>query len=129
MTGDYRRFVKNFGQIAKPLTELLKSTPERRRAELVGWGDAHHQAFTELKNAFINAPILAKPDCSRAFIVDADASNDAVGAVLSQVTDGAEHPVYFHSRVLKDAERSYSVTEREALAVVVAVVKFRPYRS
>ena len=59
--------------------------------------------------------------------MDADASNDAVGAVLSQVTDGAEHPVYFHSRVLKDAERAYSVTEREALAVVVAVVKFRPY--
>ena len=91
------------------------------------WGDAHHHAFTELKNALTNAPVLAKPDCSRAFIVDADASNDAVGPVLSQVTEGAEHPVYFHSRVLKDAERASSVTEREALAVVVAVVKFRPY--
>ena len=64
MTDYYRRFVKNFGQIAKPLTELLKATPERQGAELVGWGDAHHHVFTESKNALINAPVLAKPDCS-----------------------------------------------------------------
>ena len=59
--------------------------------------------------------------------MDAYASNDAVGAVLSRVIEGAEHPVYFHSWVLKVTERAYSVTEPEALDVVVAGVKSHPY--
>ena len=70
----------------------------------MGWGDAHHHAFIELKNALINALILVKPDCSRAFIADADTSNDSMGAVPAKVIDGAVHLVYFHLWVLKDAE-------------------------
>ena len=75
-----------------------------------------------LRKTLVSAPILAFPDCSRMFILDTDASNQGIGAVLSQ-----EHVVAYASRVLSKAERKYSVTRKELLAVVSFLHHFRPY--
>ena len=81
-----------------------------------------------LRKALVSAPILAFPDCSRMFILDTDASNQGIGAVLSQEhDDGLEHVVAYASRALSKAERKYSVTRKELLAVVSFLHHFRPY--
>ena len=95
---------------------------------LKAWGPEQKSAFEKLKVAVSTAPVLVKPRFDDAFIMDTDASDYAVGAVLSQLgQDNLEHPVYFHSRLLTPAERNYSVTEKECLAIVVGVAKFRAY--
>ena len=74
-----------------------------------------------------NTPVLARPDFSEPFILSTDASNYAIGGVLSQRLDGEEHPICFVSRVLSRPERHYTVTEKECLAVIWSVDKLRPY--
>ena len=81
-----------------------------------------------MRRALISAPVLAFPDCSRMFILDTDASNQGIGAVLSQEhDDGFEHVVAYASRALSKMERKYSVTRKELLAVVSFLHYFRPY--
>ena len=81
-----------------------------------------------LRMHFHQQPVLAPPDYSKPWIVDCDASNDALGAVLSQFgRDGIKHRVYYYSRTYDTAERSYSTTNRECLAVVAGMKKFRVY--
>jgi hypothetical protein len=117
----YRRFVPNFAKITKPLSDLTrKNTPWQ-------WGDPQKEAFQTLKERLTTAPILKQADCTREFILKTDASGWALGAVLVQEEDGEEHPVEYASRLLNAAERNYSTTEREALAVVWAINKFRGY--
>ena len=84
------------------------------------WTEAQNTAFTTLKQALQTEPILRYPNYSLEFRLATDASATAVGAVLSQVQDGHEHPVAYASRQLSKAERNYSVTERELLALVWA---------
>ena len=76
-----------------------------------------------LKNLLSTAPVLSYPD----FVLDSDASNHGIGAVLSQLKDGVEHPVSYSSRSLTKAERNYCVTQKELLAVVESVKHFRHY--
>ena len=86
--GYYRRFVRNYSTVAAPLVLLTRQTIKWR------WGKSQARAFNDLKDALSSAPVLAPPDYSKSWIVDCDASNDALGAVLSQVGgDGIEHPV------------------------------------
>ena len=80
-----------------------------------------------LRSALVSAPVLAFPDCSRIFSLDTDASNQGVGAVLSQEYDGKEYVVAYASRSLSKAERRYSATRKELLAVVTFINHFRPY--
>ena len=75
----------------------------------------------------MSTPILAFPDCSKPFLLDTDASDVGIGAVLSQVQDGTERVIAYASRVLSKPERQYCVTRRELLAVVVFIQHFRPY--
>ena len=118
----YRRFVKDCAQLAKPLHRLTKNNREFQ------WTDQCQQAFNTLRRLLVSAPVLAFPDCGREFILDTDASEQGIGAVLSQVhLDGQEHVVAFASRVLSKAERKYSVTRKELLAVIVFIHHFRPY--
>lgn len=117
----YRRFVQGFATIASPLHRL---TDQGRQFE---WDDACSAAFNELKAALTQAPVLAYPDVQQPFIVDTDASNVGVGAVLSQGGEGEERAVAYFSRALSRAEKNYCVTRRELLAVVLAVRHFRPY--
>ena len=118
----YRRFIQNFSQIAKPLHRLTERNCPFK------WTPECQQSFDNLRVKLTTAPVLAYPDYSRPFILDTDASDSGIGAVLSQKDDeGQEHVVAFASRSLSKAERRYCVTRRELLAVVVFTQHFRPY--
>ena len=118
----YRRFVQDFAKIAKPLHRLTEKTVEFM------WSPECKSAFEELRRRLITAPILVFPDYSKEFILDTDASNDGIGAVLSQVQDsGEEKVIAYASRVQSKPERQYCVTCRELLAVVTFIQQFRHY--
>ena len=91
------------------------------------WTDQCQDAIVRLRRALVYAPVLAFPDCSRMFILDTNASNQGIGAVLSQEhDDGFEHVVAYASRALSKVERKYSVTCKELLAVVSFLHYFQP---
>ena len=89
------------------------------------WTEEHEKAFLTLEKRLLEAPILAFPNFELPFIIDTDASDTALGAVLSQVIDGIEYPIAFE--VKTKTEVNYATTKREALGVVQAVQWFRPY--
>ncbi len=117
----YRRFIRNFSQLAAPLTAL--TSPRTT----FSWSDAAEAAFTKLKGCFVSAPILITPDPSRQFMVEVDASEVGVGAVLSQrsPSDDKMHPCAFLSHRLSSAERNYDIGNRELLAVKLALEEWR----
>lgn len=117
----FRKFIPNFSSVAEPLTRLT------RKHQTWTWGSAQTTAFNELKQLLTSAPILIQADFNHPFVLRTDASNYAVGAVLLQGEDKEERPIEYASRLLNAAERNYSTTEREALAVVWAVERFRCY--
>ena len=123
LTGYYRRFIKDYGQIAKPLHELT----EKDQPFL--WTDTTHQAFETLKQKLLEAPILGYPsqDIEDMFILDTDASNCHVGGVLSQMQNGQEKVISYGSKVLSKSERNYCVTRRELLAVVHFCTQYKHY--
>uniref|UniRef100_A0ABD2WCF7 RNA-directed DNA polymerase n=1 Tax=Trichogramma kaykai TaxID=54128 RepID=A0ABD2WCF7_9HYME len=121
MVGWYSRFIKNEAEIKVPLARLL-----RKDAPFV-WGADQERAFETLKQSLSEAPVLVRPDFEKEFAIQTDASDYAIGAVLTQEREDGEHPVYYISRVLTPAERNYTVTEKECLAVIWAIEKFRPY--
>ena len=120
----YRRFIRNFAHIVAPLTALTKKGITFR------WSPACAAAFRTLKNRMTEAPVLAYPDFSPTaapFILDTDASACGMGAVLSQQQDGDVRPIAFGSKTFNKAQRHYSVTERELLAIVSFITHFRHY--
>ena len=117
----YRKFLSNIATIAEPLTELTKKD---RKYE---WSIAQEEAFQKLKALVASAPILHRLVPSAQFAVQTDASDTGVGAVLYQIIDGDERVLEFASQTLSAAERNYSVTERECLAILWAIKKFHPY--
>ena len=122
LTNYYRRFVKDYAKIAGPLHELTRKTSRGFH-----WGPSCQQAFEILKKKLTSSPILAYPDFSLPFLLQTDASDTAIGAVLSQVQEGQEHVIAYWSRRLDKPERNYSTVEREALAAVAALKEFYPY--
>ena len=118
----YRRFVENYSQIAEPLYKLTRKTSNGFQ-----WNAMCQQAFEDLRQKLTSPPVLAYPMFNLPFIVHTDASDGAIGAVLSQIQEGEEHVIAYWSRQLQKAERNYSTIEREALAVVAAVKDFYPY--
>ena len=121
LAGYYRKFIGDFSRIAKPLTKLTK------KSEKFAWAAEQQNAFEALKEKLMTAPVLKYPDFSEEFNVTTDASDYAVGAVLSQGQVGSDRPVAYASRVLSRAEQNYNTTEKELLAIVWAVKHFRPY--
>ena len=118
----YRRFVKDFACRAKPLHQLT----EKKTA--FKWTSECQTAFEHLKRCLTSAPTLAMPNWSQPFIIDTDASDVGIGAVLSQVDqEGTEHVIAYGSRVLSKAERNYCVTRKELLAIVTFLQHFRQY--
>ena len=116
-----RRFVKGFARIASPLHRLT-----RKDASFI-WDSDCQSAFESLKLQLCSAPILAYPDFTMSFHLYTDASQSAVGYILGQCADGREHVVAYGGRELNTAERKYSTTEREALAVVEGIKHYRSY--
>ncbi|XP_063813536.1 uncharacterized protein LOC135053191, partial [Pseudophryne corroboree] len=124
IAGYYRRFVPDFSSVAKPLTDLTK----KKLPKIVDWTTACELAFQSLKTALVHAPVLMAPDYSKNFVVQTDASQYGLGAVLSQEgPDGQEHPVAYLSRKLLPREVGYATIEKECLAIVWAVKKLQPY--
>ncbi|XP_054816843.1 uncharacterized protein LOC129316439, partial [Prosopis cineraria] len=119
--GFYRRFIKDFSKIVKPLYTLLEKDVEFK------FDDSCLKAFEELKKRLVSAPIMMAPDWNFPFIVMCDASNFAVGAMLDQKKEKVLHPIYYASRILDDAQENYTTTEKELLVVVFAFTKFRSY--
>jgi len=122
MTGYYRRFIQNYGEIATPLVRLLqKDTPWE-------WTTECQQAFEALREKLIRAPILVYPNSAKRKKLYTDASAKALAAVLIQVDDdGKERVLSYWSRVTRGAEKNYTVTELECLACIEGVKQFRPY--
>ena len=124
LAGFYRRFVRSFSGIAQPLTSLTQTVDGAEWQ----WGRTEQAAFDGLKRALTTAPVLAHPDPQRQWIVQTDASNVAIGGVLSQKQDDdTVRPVAFWSHKLGRAARNYSATERELMAIVEAVKHWRVY--
>jgi transposase InsO family protein len=120
----YRRFVPAFARIAGPLNEALR----KEAPEAIDCNPRVIQAFADLKNRMTSAPVLTLPRLEDALVLETDASDSAIGAVLLvRNPDGTENPAAFLSRSLSGSERNYSATEREALAVVWATKQTRPY--
>ena len=117
----YRRFVRNYSTMAAPLTALTSSSVPFR------WTPEAEAAFSNLKRLFISSPILVYPDRSLQFVVETDASETGVGAILSQRSplDNKMHPCAFFSHKLDPPERNYDVGNRELLAVVLALEEWR----
>jgi hypothetical protein len=121
LAGYYRKFIPNFGDIAKPLTSLLrKNTP-------YVWDQKTNEAFIKFKELLIIEPLLQYPDFTKQFVVTTDASNQALGAILSQGPIGEDKPIAYASKTLAGAERNYSTTEKELLAIVFTCKQFRQY--
>ena len=117
----YRKFVKDFAKIAKPLFLLT----EKNRPFV--WKTETEAAFQTLKTALTTSPILAFPNETDSFIIDCDASAVGLGCVLSQVQNEEEKVIAYFSKTLNKSERNYYMTRRELLAIVDSVKHFRHY--
>jgi hypothetical protein len=119
LTGYYRRFIPNFSSISKPLTELLKK-------DVFRWTSKHQEAFESLKFHLVNQPVLQYPNFTRPFALTTDASKNAIGCILSQGKVGEDLLIAYASKTLNNAEKNYSVCEKELLAIIWGCKHFRP---
>jgi hypothetical protein len=118
----YRRFIRHFSEIAKPLNNLLKKD---QRFE---WTDTCQKAFEALKKRFTEEPVLMMPDHTKPFQIECDASKYASGAVLTQLdSNGDRHPCAFISKTFSPTERNYEIYDRELLAIIQALEEWRHY--
>ncbi|GFO25446.1 Zinc finger protein [Plakobranchus ocellatus] len=118
LVGYYKEFVPNFAAVSAPLSDLVR----KGQPNVVNWGDSQERAYNSLKVAVTSKPVLQLPDVLRT-----DASDRGLGAALMQDKKGTIFPVAYASKKFTDRERQYSVTEREALAIVWGVKKFSLY--
>ncbi|PNY16937.1 retrotransposon-related protein [Trifolium pratense] len=116
LTGYYRKFIKNYGKIAKPLTELTKKDNFK-------WGLEADQAFAEMKEIMTSSPVLILPNFEIPFEVECDAAGRGIGAVLMQ----KRQPVAFFSKALSDGNLAKSVYEKELMALVLSIQHWRHY--
>lgn len=119
----FRRFVKEFSRIAAPLTNLT-----RKNSSIANWNNECTSAFRSLKEVLITAPVMQAPDWSRPFRCHTDASQLAVGGTLAQIgANGDEYVISYFSKRLSAAEENYSANDRELLALVYFLQRFRCY--
>ncbi|KAK1607032.1 hypothetical protein QYE76_030705 [Lolium multiflorum] len=116
LTGYYRKFVRNYAIIARPLTNLLKKKG-------FVWTDLATSAFLALKEAMVSTPVLQLPDFQKQFVIETDACDLGIGAVLMQ----DHHPLAFLSKPLSVSHQQLSIYEKEFLALLMAVERWRPY--
>ncbi|CAJ2651205.1 unnamed protein product [Trifolium pratense] len=116
LTGYYRKFIRDYGKIAKPFTELTKKDSFK-------WNEKAREAFEVLKQKLTTAPVLAFPDFSKSFVIECDASGTGLGAILMQ----DKKPVAYFSKALGVRNLAKSAYEKELMAVVLAIQHWRPY--
>ena len=122
MAGWYRKFIKNFSHIAKPLYNLTKKNVKWE------WTDECEKAFIVIRDAITKYPVLRAADPNKDYILETDASDEALSATIMQNDDeGNLHPVAYASKTLNDAQRNYTVTDREALAIVWGLEHFNTF--
>ena len=121
MASYYRRFVKDFSQIVRPMVQLTK-----KGADFI-WSEACTASFEEVKNILTTAPVMAYPRDEGGYILDTDACDVSIGAALSQIQDGQEKVIAYGSRKLNKAETNYCVTDKELLALRHFVEYYRQY--
>ena len=121
LVGYYRKFIKGFRKIAKPLTLLT------RQQVKFDWTPEHQAAFIHLKDAIVQAPILHYPNPNKTYIVYTDASGDACGAQLSQEHDGTKFPVACLLHTFSETQCKWSTTEQEAFGVYYVITKWSYY--
>ena len=121
LVGYYRKFIKNFAKIAKPLTMLTRVDIKFK------WKETHHCAFMKLKDAIIQEPILQYPDTTKPYIVYTDASDDACRAQLSQIHNGTKFPVAFLLHTFTDTQQRWSMPEQEAYGIYFTIKKWNYY--
>jgi hypothetical protein len=117
MAGYYRKFVRHFGIISKPLTDLL------RKDTMFAWTSVTQQSFDTLKSTLAQAPVLGIPDFTKVFTIKTDASSSGIGAMLQQ----QGHPLAYISKALGPKNLGLSIYEKECLAILFAVDHWRPY--
>lgn len=117
LTGYYRRFIKHYSLISRQLTDLLKKHVQFQ------WTPTTQNAFATLKQALTTAPVLALPNFQKTFVLETDASDIGIGAVLMQ----DNHPIAFLSQTLSVRNSALSTYEKECLAIILAVEKWRSY--
>jgi hypothetical protein len=118
----FRKFIKNFSQIALPLTDLTKTTTNKRFI----WTEEHTKTFGLLKTVLTSSPVLKHFDPKYPIFLSCDASNFAVEATLEQQINDSLYPVRFYSAKLTAAERNYTIMEKELHEIVKSVKFFRP---
>jgi hypothetical protein len=116
LTGYYRKFIKGYGSIAAPLTDML-------RKNSFSWSEPAEAAFQALKEAVTHAPVLALPDFTQPFLIECDANGRGIGAVLMQ----GSRPIAFFSKAFKGKALHMSTNEKELFSLVSAIQKWRPY--
>ena len=119
--GFYRRIIKDFSKIARPLCRLLEKDTK------FNFDQSYQSSFEEIISRLVEAPIMAKPDWNNEFEIMCDASDYAMGDVLGQRIDKMFRAIYYASKTFNEAQENYSTTEKEMLAMVFACEKFRPY--
>lgn len=122
LAGFYQRFIANYSHIVAPISDLLKKGKSK-----FGWTEQADQALLQLKSALTSPPILANPNFSLPFAIETDSSDLAVGAVLIQIIEGERRCIAYFSKKLSTTQRKYSATERECLAMLMAIENFRHF--
>lgn len=122
LAGFYQKFIKNYSKIVAPISDLLKKGQKK-----FTWTEEAEEAFQNLKSALVSAPILVNPDFTQPFIIESDASDNALGAALIQKIDGESKIVAYFSKKLTSTQRRYASVEKECLGVLLAIEHFRHF--
>ncbi|XP_055585110.1 uncharacterized protein LOC129737961 [Uranotaenia lowii] len=121
LAGFYQRFIPNYSRITANITDLLK------KEKKFSWTPEAELSFQELKTVLTSAPVLANPDFEKQFMIESDASDNAVGAALVQMQEGETRVIGYFSKKLSATQRKYSAVEKECLGVLLAIDNFKHY--
>ena len=119
--GFYKRFIKDFSKISRPLCRLLEKDAK------FNFDESCRSAFEEINSNLVTAPIMLTPDWNNDFEIMCDASDYAIEAVLGQRTKKIFKAIYYSRKTFNEAQENYTTIEKEMLAMVLACEKFRPY--